>query len=176
MSGYLFGVKQTFISFLYSSVHNFSLGKVIDFLKNHFLSPYFCILKQVQYRFINYKTMARKVKEDTEKSKEKMLKALLENHGNVRAAAHAANVSEQTHYRWCRQDNDYNNAVGSLIDIRLRNAKEEVLNIAMQAIQKGNPTVLNKLLTIFYKDFAGNEEYRYNDFNDCPSEEEEEED
>ena len=115
--------------------------------------------------------MARKLKEDTDKTKEAMLKALVANHGNVRAAASEASVSEQTHYRWCREDNNYNNAVGSLIDIRLRNAKEEVLTIAMQSIQKGNTAVLNKLLTIFYKDFTDNEERHYNNFNDYPPEE-----
>lgn len=111
--------------------------------------------------------MARNSKNETEKLKEAMLDALERFHGNVRNAAETAEVSERTHYRWCREDNAYNNAVGSLRDIRLRHAKDEILEIAMRKLEDGNITVLNKMLAIFYKNF--HEELRLSNFyNDDP--------
>ncbi len=71
--------------------------------------------------------MGTNSKDQTAKQKEAMLKALEAFHGNVRNAAKDAEVSERTHYRWCREDNNYKNAVGSIIDIRLRHAKEPVI-------------------------------------------------
>ncbi len=108
-------------------------------------------------------------KDQTAKQKEAMLKSLEAFHGNVRNAAADAKVSERTHYRWCREDREYNNAIGSIIDIRLRHAKELLLEKAMVKIEEGDSAVLNKMLTIFYKDFDGELNY-FNNFNDCPEE------
>ncbi len=111
--------------------------------------------------------MRRNSKNETAKQKGVMLASLEAFHGNVKNAALDAKVSERTHYRWCREDNDYNNSVGSLLDIRHRHAKEELLEIAMRKIEAGDVRVLIKMLGIFYKNFV-DEQNRLNTFNDNP--------
>jgi hypothetical protein len=112
--------------------------------------------------------MGTNSKEQTAIQKEAMLNALEAFDGNVKNAALDAKISERTHYRWCREDNNYNNAVGSLIDIRLRHAKEMILDKALLKIEAGDSAILNKMLTIFYKNFTDYEQRHYNNFNDNP--------
>lgn len=110
-----------------------------------------------------------KSKDQTAKLKEAMLNALEQHDGNIRVSAREAGISERTHYRWCREDNTYNNAVGSLVDIRIRHAKEMLLDAAMQKIGEGNIPVLNKMLDIFYKNFS-DEIRKSNLYNEDPYE------
>jgi endonuclease III-like uncharacterized protein len=119
--------------------------------------------------------MGTNSKHETIQLKAAMIAALQANEGNVKIAAEAINISEQTHYRWCREDNTYNNAVGSIRDIRIRHMKEKLLEIAMKKIEEGNITTLNKMLSLTFKNF--HEEIRLSNFyNDDPYEVEEEED
>ena len=111
---------------------------------------------------------------ETIKLKAAMLTALEANECTVKMAAETVKISEGTHYRWCREDNTYNNAVGSIKDIRLRHTKEKLFEIAMKKIEEGNITVLNKMLSLAYKNFA-EEIHNSNKYNDDPFEPMEEE-
>ena len=116
--------------------------------------------------------MEKRNLERTAEQKEAMLTALETYEGNIKKAATHIGITPRTHYRWCREDNSYNNAIGSLKDIRFRNAKEKLLETAMLKVEEGNIHVLNKMLDIFYKNFT--EEYRLSNlYNDDPFVEEE---
>jgi len=118
--------------------------------------------------------MGTNSKMETVKLKAAMLSAMEANEGSVKLAAEATKISKRTHYRWCREDNAYGNAAGSIKDIRLRHAKEKLLEIAMKKIDDGNTTILNKMLSLFYKNF--DKELRSSNlYNDNPYEEREDE-
>ena len=88
----------------------------------------------------------------TAKQKEFMINALEANYGNVRAAAKLAKISPQTHYRWRKEDNDYDNRTDSMRDICYRDVKEHLISKGLKMVDKGDVSVLNKMLGIFLKD------------------------
>jgi len=100
----------------------------------------------------NLKIMSKKSVFDTAKQKEIMINALEANYGNVRAAAKVAKINARTHYKWRKEDNEYDNNTNSIKDISYRGLKEHLIDKAMRKVDKGDTAVLNKMLGIFLKD------------------------
>ena len=96
--------------------------------------------------------MSKNSPEGTARQKEMMLKALEANYGNVRAAAKLAGISSQTHYNWRKQDLEYEAKTDSMRDVCYRDIKENLISKGLKQIEKGNASVLIKMLSIFLKD------------------------
>jgi hypothetical protein len=88
---------------------------------------------------------------DTIKQKQAMLDALEANMGNITKSAKEAGISIRTHYRWRMEDNDYDTRVVSMRDICFTKVKDSLLDSALKRIAKGDGTVLNQMLRLFYK-------------------------
>jgi hypothetical protein len=88
----------------------------------------------------------------TAKQKEFMIKALEANYGDVRMAAKLAKISSQTHYRWRKEDKDYEKQTDSARDICYRDLKEHLISQGLKMVDKGDTKVLNKMMGIFLKD------------------------
>lgn len=86
------------------------------------------------------------------RQKDMMINALEINYGNVRMAAKVAGISTRTHYRWRKEDEDYERKTDNLKDIGYRDIKESLIDIALKKAQKGDTFVLNQMLRIFLKD------------------------
>jgi hypothetical protein len=96
--------------------------------------------------------MEKHIANKTAKQKEVMIKLLETNYGNIRKAAKLAGISTRTHYRWCKEDNDYDDRTCSMKDICYRNIKGDLIESAMRKVEKGDSAVLNKMLGLFLKD------------------------
>jgi hypothetical protein len=80
-----------------------------------------------------------------------MIEALEANMGNITLAAKQAGISVRTHYYWQKEDNDYDNMLRSLKNICYEKVRDRLLDIALKKIDKGDSTVLNKLIGIYFK-------------------------
>lgn len=89
---------------------------------------------------------------EIEKEKEKMIIALEANRGNVTRAAKLAGITPQTHYRWRKEDERYESRTDSMKDICYRDIKENLIDRGLKMVEKGNVSVLIKMLGIFLKD------------------------
>ncbi len=87
----------------------------------------------------------------TKRKKELMLHSLEANFGNVWKASKLIKIATSTHYRWMKEDSDYENAVENMRDISFRNIKDHLLDAAMKQVDKGNVQVLNRLIGVFFK-------------------------
>jgi len=88
---------------------------------------------------------------ETAIQKKEMIDALEANFGNVTIAAMVVGISPRTHYRWLKEDGDYADESENIRDISYRRIKEGLVQKAMMKIEKGNASVLNKMLGIFLK-------------------------
>jgi hypothetical protein len=93
----------------------------------------------------------RRTEEDIVKKKAVMLNAIEVCFGNISKAAKMAKITTRTHYRWLKEDRQYAVESEDVKDICFRNRKEQLLEIAFELAQKGNITVVNKLLSIYCK-------------------------
>ncbi len=100
----------------------------------------------------NLNNMSKNSETDTIKQKELMIKALEATYGNVRLSAKVAGITTQTHYRWMKEDNDYELQTSSMKDICYRDIKENLIDKSLKMIEKGNAAVLIKMMGIFLKD------------------------
>jgi hypothetical protein len=83
--------------------------------------------------------------------KTKMIDALESNFGNVTIAARVAGIAPRTHYRWLKEDAGYADEAENIRDISYRRIKDGLVQKALMKIEKGNSSVLNKMLGIFLK-------------------------
>jgi len=104
----------------------------------------------------------------TSKQKEAMILALEANYGNVRKAAKMAKIVPSTHYRWLKEDEDYANCSENVRDISYRNVKENLIDAALRKVEKGDSSVLNKMLSIFFK-YLPDEMRSISHFNNVPT-------
>jgi hypothetical protein len=95
--------------------------------------------------------MSRNSEDDTAKQKAVMLNAIEACYGNITKAAKMAKTNARTHYRWQKEDLAYANQAENLKDISYRARKENLEDLAFSLAEKGNVSVLNKLLGIYLK-------------------------
>ena len=87
----------------------------------------------------------------TDVQKEAMITALEENYGNVTAAAKAVKISPRTHYRWLKEDGQYADQAESIRDISYRKLRDKLVASALKKIDKGDSSVLNRMMGIYLK-------------------------
>lgn len=87
----------------------------------------------------------------TKIKKQAMIDALEANMGNITAAAKQAEISVRTHYKWLKEDEDYENEVVNIKDISFGKVRESLLEKAFKLVEGGNAVVLNQLLRIYFK-------------------------
>ncbi len=80
-----------------------------------------------------------------------MINAIEINCGNITAAAKQAGVNVRTHYRWMKEDENYEMEVVNIKDISFGKVKENLLGKALKLVDDGNTAVLNQLLRIYFK-------------------------
>lgn len=132
--------------------------RVIDFFKKHFSQKYTCK---------KYNTMEKRNLSSTVTQKEVMITALEANYGNVTKAAKLAQINPKTHYRWMKEDSNYEREAQSIKDLGFRNIKDDLIELGMKKAEQGDSVVLNKMLSIFLKDLP--EEMKdLNRYNNVP--------
>jgi hypothetical protein len=89
--------------------------------------------------------------EKTAMLKTTMIDALEANFGNVTVAARVVGISPRTHYRWLKEDNEYADDAENIKDICYRKITDGLIQKALMKIEKGNTSILNKMLGIFLK-------------------------
>jgi hypothetical protein len=95
--------------------------------------------------------MSKNSEEGTEKQKAVMIGALEANAGNVREACKIAVITPQTHYRWRKEDSDYDEDVIRMKNICNFHIQEALILEAFNRISKGSDSVLNQMLRIYLK-------------------------
>ena len=95
--------------------------------------------------------MAKNTDDETDKLKESMINAIEMNCGNITAASKQAGVNVRTHYRWMKEDENYEMEVVNIKDISFGKVKENLLGKALKLVDDGNTAVLNQLLRIYFK-------------------------
>ena len=93
----------------------------------------------------------KRTEEDTNTQKIVMLHAIEACFGNITKAAKIAKITPRTHYRWLKEDPAYANESENLRDLGFRARKDQIIEIAFELAQKGNISVVNRLLSIFCK-------------------------
>ena len=88
---------------------------------------------------------------ETNIKKQAMLDALEANYGNITKAAKAAGIAIRTHYKWRKEDDAYDNLVLSIKDISYGKVRDKLMEEAFLRIKRGDSSVLNKMLSLFYK-------------------------
>lgn len=83
--------------------------------------------------------------------KKEMINALENSFGNVTAAAKAVGITPRTHYTWLKEDDEYADAAENMRDISYRRVKDSLVEKALSEIEKGDTTVLLKMLGIYLK-------------------------
>lgn len=80
-----------------------------------------------------------------------MIEALEKNYGNITKAAKAAGISTSTHYRWMKEDEDYERKATISRDVGCRSYKDNIMEIALRKAEKGDAAVINQLIRTFLK-------------------------
>ncbi len=80
-----------------------------------------------------------------------MIDELEKNYGSIKNAAKAAGIHPSTHYRWMKEDEDYERKATISRDVGCRNLKENIIEIALRSAEKGNVAVINQLIRTFLK-------------------------
>lgn len=99
----------------------------------------------------NLNTMSKSSAEETAMQKQAMIRALEANYGNITKAAKAAGIAASTHFRWMKEDSEYEEQADAGKDVGYRNIKDSIIDMAMNKAKKGNVAVLNKLMGVFLK-------------------------
>src|SRR5579863_1586901 len=95
---------------------------------------------------MNDNTQARTVK-----SQQAMIEALEANFGNIVLAAKEAGITPRTHYRWQKEDNDYDNQIRSLKNSCYEKIRDKLLDAALKKVDKGDSIILGKMIGIYFK-------------------------
>lgn len=85
------------------------------------------------------------------RQKSLMIEELEKNYGSIKNAAKAAGIAPSTHYRWMKEDEDYERKATMSRDVGYRNLKDNVIEIALRKAEKGNAAVINQLIRTFLK-------------------------
>src|SRR5579862_3833440 len=80
-----------------------------------------------------------------------MIDSLETNYGSIKNAAKAAGISQSTHFRWMKEDPDYERKANMSRDVGYRNLKDNLIEIALRKAEKGNTSVLNQMIRTFLK-------------------------
>ena len=80
-----------------------------------------------------------------------MIEELEKNYGSIKNAAKAAGIHPSTHYRWMKEDDDYERKATMSRNVGCRNLKENIIEIALRKAEKGNAAVINQLIRTFLK-------------------------
>ncbi|HTA28177.1 MAG TPA: phBC6A51 family helix-turn-helix protein [Bacteroidia bacterium] len=88
---------------------------------------------------------------ETAMQKKAMIDALEANFGSVTKSAKEVKIDPRTHYRWLREDREYAELAEDMRDISFRKVKDTLFQKALTMIEKGDASVLNKMLTIYFK-------------------------
>ena len=80
-----------------------------------------------------------------------MIDELEKNYGSIKKAAKAAGIHPSTHYRWMKEDEDYERKATISRDVGCRNLKENIIEIALREAEKGNSAVINQMIRTFLK-------------------------
>ena len=83
--------------------------------------------------------------------KKEMINALENSFGNVTAAAKKVGITPRTHYTWLKEDDEYADAAENMKDISYRRVKDSLVEKALNMVEKGDTTVLLKMLSIYLK-------------------------
>jgi len=85
------------------------------------------------------------------RQKEAMIDALETHYGSIKDAAKAVEISARTHFRWMKEDEDYERKANMSKDVGYRNLKDNIMEIALKKAEKGNVAVINQLIRTFLK-------------------------
>jgi len=89
--------------------------------------------------------------QQTAKLKEAMINSLEANYGNIRKAAKAIGISPRTHFRWMKEDNQYEKQADISKDVGYGNIKDNLIELALKKAEEGDSAVLTQLMRIFLK-------------------------
>lgn len=89
--------------------------------------------------------------EQTAKLKQAMINSLEANYGNIQKASKAIGISPRTHFRWMKEDANYEKQADISKDVGYRNIKDNIIELALKKAESGDSCVLNQLLRIFLK-------------------------
>jgi hypothetical protein len=95
--------------------------------------------------------MSKSTPETTAIKKEAMIGALEASFGNVTQAARMAKINVTTHYRWVKEDSEYDDRVRSIKDICFQKVRDKLMRTALKRIDSGDSAVLNKMIGIYFK-------------------------
>lgn len=85
------------------------------------------------------------------RQKSLMIEALEAHYGSIKNAAKAVGISQSTHFRWMKEDEDYERKANMSRDVGYRNLKDNVIEIALRKAEKGNAAVINQMMRTFLK-------------------------
>ena len=80
-----------------------------------------------------------------------MIEELEKNYGSIKNAAKAAGIHPSTHYRWMKEDEDYERKADISKDVGYRNLKDNIIEIALRKAEKGSATVITQMMRTFLK-------------------------
>lgn len=86
-----------------------------------------------------------------EKQKEAMIDALETHYGSIRKATKAAGISVRTHFRWMKEDENYERKANMSKDVGYRNLKDNIIEMALKKAEKGDAAVINQMMRTFLK-------------------------
>ncbi len=111
--------------------------------------------------------MAKNTEMQTAAQKKEMINALEANFGNVTASTKVVGITPRTHYRWLKEDPEYASAAENMRDLCYRKVKDNLLEQALKKIGSGDTSVLNKMLSIYFKNLP-DEMRSASSFNNVP--------
>ena len=95
--------------------------------------------------------MSKNSPEETALLKQAMINSLEVNYGNIQKAAKVVGISPRTHFRWMKEDEQYDMQADISKDVGYRNLKDNLIEMALQKAENGNTSVLNQLIRTFLK-------------------------
>lgn len=87
----------------------------------------------------------------TAAQKQKMIGAIEVHFGNITKAANMTGINARTHYRWMKEDQEYAEEAENMKDISFRKIKDKLLEKALDLIDKDDPAILNRMMSIYFK-------------------------
>ena len=101
------------------------------------------------------------------RQKEAMIDALETHYGSIKNAAKAVGISPRTHFRWMKEDQDYERKADMSRDVGYRNLKDNIIELALKKAEKGNSAILSQLMRTFLK-YTPDEMKNLNRCNNVP--------
>lgn len=80
-----------------------------------------------------------------------MIDALETHYGSIRKATKAAGISVRTHFRWMKEDENYERKANMSKDVGYRNLKDNIIEMALKKAEKGDAAVINQMMRTFLK-------------------------